>query len=453
MKKTIAVLLTAILCFGFVTPVFATDAEPGLTEAPTTEVPATTEAPVTEVPATTEAPATEVPATTGLPETEEPTTEPPTTDEPTTEPPTTEPPKILYYGDVDKDFRVTSSDARLVLRFSARLITFTNEQCVLADTDKNGKVNSTDARAVLRLCARLDRKTEFDKTVAEPDKTVSSYGYRKYEPTLDGFSTNIDDPAVFPQIKELEEYCRNFKNTGTFYYTDVDGKYYVSFNGSRVYRTQCTVKAPYCKAALAYMEQNGISLDTKLTLTASAKWNGHRLSGYANGTKFTIANLVRFALTYSDNTAYQMLFNHFGNKVLNDNAAALGANLRLGSYIFGETSAQDMSILYRDIYRYCERNSDYSRHIKWQMNRDNEENTGTNLLCGGIPKGVTALHKWGNGGKATKGFHDCAIVYANKPFVVCMYTSFNFDRNGDRVPFRNVGALCYNINIATDYGN
>ena len=89
--------------------------------------------------------------------------------------------------------------------------------------------------------------------------------------------------------------------------------------------------------------------------------------------------------------------------------------------------------------------------MKWQMNRDNEENTGTNLLCGGIPNGVKALHKWGNGGRATIGFNDCCIVYTRTPFVLCMYTSFNFDRGSDRLPFRNIAALCYNINIATEY--
>ncbi len=452
MKRSIALLAAVVLCVCSIVPVFATDAtqtaaEPSATAGTTAaQSTVTTDAPETEkttaIPAenaTTEAPTT----------TEPPTTEPPTTTQPpTTVPPTTEAPKILYYGDINKDFRVTSADARAVLRFSARLISFTNEQCVLADVNKNGKVNSADARSVLRLSARIEKKTVFDKKVSNPGKTVTSYGTAQYQPTLKGFTTNIDDPDLFPKIKELENYCRNFTSTASFYYTDVKGKYYISFNSTRVYRTQCTIKAPFCKAALVYMEKNNIPLDTKLTLTASAKWRGHRLSGYANGTQFTIGNLIRYALTYSDNTAYQMLFNYFGNKVFNNDAASVGASLRLGSYIFGETSSQDMAKLYRGIYNY---NGKFKDHLRWQMNRDNEENTGTNLICGGIPSSVTALHKWGNGGKSTKGFHDCAIVLTKTPFVLCMYTSFNLDRNGDRLPFRKIGGMCYNICIATDY--
>lgn len=62
---------------------------------------------------------------------------------------------VISTGDVDGDGRVTAADARLILRRSARLVTFTMEQDALADIDKDGKVTATDARIVLRYCAGL----------------------------------------------------------------------------------------------------------------------------------------------------------------------------------------------------------------------------------------------------------------------------------------------------------
>ena len=357
-------------------------------------------------------------------------------------------PSVLYTGDVDADYSVTASDARIVLRFSARLITLTRRQCALSDADGNGRVNAADARIILRTSARLAEKSVFDDTVSDPDRIVSTYGYEPYQPTLPGFETNIDTPSAFPHLKVLEDYCADFAGIATFYYTDVYGRYYISYNGSTVYRTQCTIKAPYCKAALVYMEQNNIPLDTELTLTSDAKWPTHALSEYPSGTRFTIEELISCAITYSDNTAYQMLFNYFGSDVFNRSAAAAGSSLRLGSYIFGETSAKDMSKLYLDIYNY---DGAYRDFLYWQMDTKNPENAATNMVAGWIPEQVRVLHKYGNGSFATVGMHDCAIMNTKYPFVLCVYTSINVDYDSDTIPFRYLGAYCYNVNVTTEY--
>lgn len=63
---------------------------------------------------------------------------------------------VIGKGDVDGDGRLTAADARLILRRSAKLITFTMEQDALADVDNNGKVTAADARKVLRVSAKLE---------------------------------------------------------------------------------------------------------------------------------------------------------------------------------------------------------------------------------------------------------------------------------------------------------
>jgi len=58
-------------------------------------------------------------------------------------------------GDVNEDSKITPSDARLALRFSARLETLTPAQQKAADLNADGKVTASDARTLLRYAAGL----------------------------------------------------------------------------------------------------------------------------------------------------------------------------------------------------------------------------------------------------------------------------------------------------------
>lgn len=366
-------------------------------------------------------------------------------EEPTTEEPTTEPtPKIIRYGDVNQDGAVTASDARLVLRFSAKLCLFSIRQCVIADCNKNKKVNAGDARTILRIAAKLEKTTEY--TGNDDDKTlVSKYGASEpYKPTVSGFSTNITDPDVFNKIKALENYCAALGSTATLYYTDVNNQYYIKYNSSRVYRTQCTIKAPYVKSILQYMEKHNISLETKLYLKNSQKWSGHYLSGFKAGTAFSIRQVIYYAIRYSDNTAYQMLFDHFGNEIFNENCKKVGSSLRLGTYIFGETSAEDMAKLFLDIYNYDGKYRDI-------LFEDMENNTSRNRIAAGVPEGIRVLNKIGSGGSMTVGYHDCGIIFTDMPCVLIIYTSFNKDRYFDNIPFQRIATHVVGINRSLEY--
>ena len=63
--------------------------------------------------------------------------------------------KILT-GDANNDNRVNAADARLALRFSAKLVSPTKEQTLAADVTNDGKITATDARKILRVSAKLE---------------------------------------------------------------------------------------------------------------------------------------------------------------------------------------------------------------------------------------------------------------------------------------------------------
>ncbi|MBR5233380.1 MAG: hypothetical protein IKW03_04135 [Clostridia bacterium] len=58
-------------------------------------------------------------------------------------------------GDANEDGVIRANDARLILRFSARLENYTITQRKICDIDNNGLVTAADARIALRLAAKL----------------------------------------------------------------------------------------------------------------------------------------------------------------------------------------------------------------------------------------------------------------------------------------------------------
>ena len=67
-----------------------------------------------------------------------------------------------YYGDVNADGEVTSSDARQILRYAVGLdniAAYFDE--IRSDVNKDGVVNAADARLALRMSVKLDSLEEI----------------------------------------------------------------------------------------------------------------------------------------------------------------------------------------------------------------------------------------------------------------------------------------------------
>jgi hypothetical protein len=67
-------------------------------------------------------------------------------------------------GDVDGDGKLTAADARRILRRAAKLTVFTMEEEKRADVDYDGKITAKDARKVLRVVAQLDTFEEVTES-------------------------------------------------------------------------------------------------------------------------------------------------------------------------------------------------------------------------------------------------------------------------------------------------
>lgn len=95
-------------------------------------------------------------------------------------------------GDVDNKGDVTAADARLVLRYCAKLESFNSDQLKAADVDMDGYVTPLDARAILRIAAGLDMSENIDLTYRSDDDQAIREAIRAYNTA----ATNIKSQTV-----------------------------------------------------------------------------------------------------------------------------------------------------------------------------------------------------------------------------------------------------------------
>ncbi len=103
-----------------------------------------------------------------------------------------------YYGDVDGDGSVTSSDARFTLRAAVKLEKLSEAQKKRADLNGDGSIGSDDARLVLRTAVKLERLVSLSGSDARvPDGTTRPDDTTKAtEPTKPAGSGSTTPPTA-----------------------------------------------------------------------------------------------------------------------------------------------------------------------------------------------------------------------------------------------------------------
>lgn len=148
-------------------------------------------------------------------------------------------------GDADGNGRVTAADARLVLRFAAKLITEDEINKDASDYNRDGKIVSADARMILRASARLDpfariipSTTEAKTEPVKPSSKIISVGtvcqYPNYPSGCEAVSAVMNLRYLGVNIS-VNEFVSNYlplgqapyKSNGVWYSSDPN----VSFLG------------------------------------------------------------------------------------------------------------------------------------------------------------------------------------------------------------------------------
>lgn len=214
--------------------------------------------------------------------------------------------------------------------------------------------------------------------------------------------------------EELTNYLKKNYSTSVFY-EDLNLGFSYSYNSDVVYYAASTIKSLdalyiYTKAAAGELD-----LDETMTYSKKYKWNSSKeMSKYNYGDKVSLRNLVKYAVTVSDNTAHQMLVAYIGRSELKEFGNSLGAeNTLVGSDNFGNISVTDAIIYMKAIDEFINNNDELGAELKSYFIQADQNGLKFEDL------GIEAAHKYG---EYSYFYHDIGIVYDENPYVIAILT-------------------------------
>ena len=314
------------------------------------------------------------------------------------------------------------------LYLAAFLIGCTNEagsSAVKADSSVSMKTVTTESESIpADLSAPEDSLSEERPAVTaavtiyegEPEE-ISQDMLNSHSVSVSGFSKVKSNEKLEECFSRLDEICRSFGYSIAFSYENIETGAQVNYNSMKQFMTCSTIKAPYVKSILA----SGIDLDEKIV--KDKNWPGDivgedYIASTAMGTEFTAKELIEAAIQRSDNTAYYLLEQHYGWNVFNDLQYRLGSYYYVGAdWIFTYATTSDMLKSYRDIYEFGEESELGEWLTDLMTDTDLNEQIGKKLS-----EKYKVSQKYGSEFNESV-YNDCAVVYAQSPFVLCIYSN------------------------------
>ncbi len=327
---------------------------------------------------------------------------------------------------------------------------------VLFGCNKNNKNKSEKTSSDTSVSSETEAQSNTGSKKSVTSKktttttTTTTTGTREYNPTdvnlnnLSGYSftmqgfekvTSIQD--FYDYLDELQNVIANSDFNMSFSYENMETGSAISYNDTRRFATCSTIKTPFVASLL----KSGIDLSEKVTKTVN--WSGDNgLAAQAKtGTEFTARKLIKYTIQRSDNTAYYNLVKHFGYKQFNSDLYSIGANFSLGdSWIFTYCTSADMLKCYKEIYKYGEQ-TDRGRWLTGLLT-----NTDVNRQIGKtLGSKYKVSQKYGSD-YSERQYHDCAIVYADSPFVLCIFTNQYPETDQSDKVFKEISNIIDRIN-------
>ena len=243
--------------------------------------------------------------------------------------------------------------------------------------------------------------------------------------TEDNFNENTINTK-----NELMKYLNN--NNIYYYYQDKDYGYEIKRK-----ETESIYGASLVKLSTAlYLIDNDVDLSQTVTYLAKFKTAYSKgMQTHKIGDKVSLGELMKYSITYSDNTAHHMILSFIGKEKLKEYSKTLGAKVLLSGWDdFGNQTAEDMNIYLNRAYElFTEKEN--GKLLKEYMN-----NTDTNALNF---DDVTFMHKYGS---YSLYFHDVGIYNGEHPYNVSVLTT-KTEANGPSY-VNKVSKLTYNFHKA-----
>ncbi|MBQ3162802.1 MAG: serine hydrolase [Oscillospiraceae bacterium] len=287
--------------------------------------------------------------------------------------------------------------------------------CSQVDTEIYETTTATETTNELTTATPVNsEETTMSETTSETVAELAA------EETAAEKITVYDLPDEF--YSRLDEIVDSYDH---FLYYDISMSYYdietgfsLIINPDNHYYLASVMKAPYMLYIYRLALNGEADLEEKLVYTEAFRREGTGvLKEMEYGTEFTIEELIGYCLEESDNSAFAMLRDKFPEEGYVDYIKSLGvthtddAKALNQPQICGETAI----VFSRAIYDFIEEQNPYSENLRYHMTHSRNA-----MIYGGEGDEVVRKYGWHGG-----NFHDMAIVYGEKPYLLTIMTNLD----------------------------
>ncbi|HNU81434.1 MAG TPA: class A beta-lactamase-related serine hydrolase [bacterium] len=280
----------------------------------------------------------------------------------------------------------------------------------------------------------------------KPNKEVHQSGYKYISPLLE--CADVHDIRQNDLEKKIKEVINKNIEQGniiyaSLYFRDLNNGPWIGINEQEKFTPASLLKVPLMIAYLKLAEEQEQILNDRLTIeneVTSLSPNILPLKHVKTGQSYTIDDLLKYMIIYSDNAATGALIQHMDPEYLNRIYKDLGINVPNSDQTENFMNVKEYASFFRILYNasYLNREmSEKSLEILSQSQFDKG-------LKAGIPANITVSHKFGERiWLENKQLHDCGIIYLEKnPYLLCIMTRGN-DFNKMSGVIRDLSATVY----------
>ena len=274
-----------------------------------------------------------------------------------------------------------------------------------------------------------------------PPQALRLSGYQFIDPLL---ACNVNNSHVFPEDQALSSDIQSIIDAhvksgdlskASTYFSDLaDGKWSNVYQDDQYYPSSLG-KIPIMMAYYEMAETSPDILNKEITYAGGPDLNQTQdikpAAAIVQGQTYTVEQLIEYMIKYSDNNATALLFDAVDKNALNNIYDELGipsvANITAANADI--VTPVQISELFRILYNATYISRDYSEKALQLMS----ESSFTQGLVAGVPSSTVVSQKLGlvgfdSGGIATEHeLHDCGIVYARDPYILCVMTRGSSD--------------------------
>lgn len=238
-------------------------------------------------------------------------------------------------------------------------------------------------------------------------------------------STMVDQSIANGRANKASIYFRSLKDAHWF---DINPE--ETYSPASLYKT--FIMMAFYKESRDLNDPN--LLERQIMYKGSANPNDDNPGGVTprlvNGQSYSINNVIKQMIVYSDNDALNTLSDNFDH-LTKGNLAEIFSDLQITSPLT-ENSSQMMSVdQYARIFRVLYTSTYLSRRLSEQALSLLAQAQFNRALAAGVPAGIPVAHKFGVRMLATttttttaeRELHDCGVIYyPQHPYIICVMT-------------------------------